>query len=156
MDTKAEGLFSDSVYLSVLGDIQKFIAGAVSKLKAGARHSLKDSDEIQAIHDHAKSLGAECMGTMSVVKQKDGRSRWVMFSSTAYQDRDGEIVSQKALADDVARMDASGEYGPLDWWHVNGLNLGRCDYNAMDGNVLIESGTFASEAIAEAVKASAK
>jgi len=95
------------------------------------------------------------MGTMSVVKQADGRSRWVMFSSTAYQDRDGEIVSQKALAEDVARADSTGEYGPLDWWHIPGVILGQCDYNAMDGKVLIESGTFASEEIAEAVKASA-
>jgi len=154
MDTQAEnsGPFSDSVYLAALGDIQKFITGAISKLKAGARHSAKDGDEIQAIHDHAKSLGAECMATMSVIKQKDGRSRWVMFSSTSYQDRDGEIVSQKAVADDVARLDALGDYGPLDWWHIDGLNLGQCDYNAMDGRVLIESGTFVNEAVGEAVK----
>lgn len=155
MDTQAEtpGMFSDSVYLSALGDIQNFIAGAISKIKAGARHSAKDNNDIQTIHDHAVSLGAECMGKMSVVKQADGKLRWVMFSSTAYQDRDGEIVSQKALADDVARMDALGDYGPLDWWHIDGLNVGPCDYNAMDGKVLIESGTFYSESVGEAVKA---
>lgn len=152
MGTKSTGLFSDSVYLSALGDLQKAFDNFAAKFKAGARHSAKDSSDIQTIHDHAVSLGAECMGKMSIVKQSDGKLRWVMFSSTAYQDRDGEIVSQKALADDVARMDASGDYGPLDWWHVNGLNLGHCDYNAMDGKVLIESGTFVSEAVGEAVK----
>lgn len=153
MDTKSTGLFSDSVYLAALGDLQKAFDNFAAKFKAGARHSAKDNSDIQTIHDHAVSLGAECMGKMSIVKQSDGRLRWVMFSSTAYQDRDGEIVSQKALADDVARADASGDYGPLDWWHIDGLKLGQCDYNAMDGKVLIESGTFVSEAVGEAVKA---
>lgn len=157
MDTQTEtpGLFSDSVYLAALSDFQKSFGELIAKIKAGARHSAKDNGDIQTIHDHSVSLGAECMGKMSVVKQSDGKLRWVMFSSTAYQDRDGEIVSQKALAEDVARADASKEYGPLDWWHIDGLNLGQCDYNAMDGKVLIESGTFVSESIGEAVKASA-
>jgi len=149
METKPTDLFSGSVYLAALSDLQKAFDSFAAKFKAGARHSAKDNSDIQTIHDHAVSLGAECMGKMSIVKQSDGKLRWVMFSSTAYQDRDGEIVSQKALADDVARADASGDYGPLDWWHVDGLILGHCDYNAMDGKVLIESGTFVSEAVGE-------
>lgn len=135
--------------------ISRVVKSVMSAFKAGARHSKSDTEMLQNIHDHATALGAQCTGSMSVLKQADGKLRWVMFSSTAYQDRDGEIVSQKALADDVARADATGEYGPLDWWHVPGLELGRCDFNALDGKVLIESGTFASEAIGEAVKASA-
>ena len=86
-----------------------------------------------------------------VFKDARGRWRWVAQSSTAYRDRDKEIVSTKALADDCARADASGHYGPLRWWHQPGLDLGECDFNAMVGPVLIESGTFYSDRIAQKV-----
>ena len=101
--------------------------------------------------------------TLFVFKQSDGHSRWVTFSSNAYRDRDKEIVSTAALEADVARADKEGDYGPLRWWHVGqpdpfaklpgpGADIGRCDYNAMHGRILVESGTFENERIAEAVK----
>jgi len=83
-----------------------------------------------------------------VFKDASGRYRWVAQSSTAYQDRDQEIVSTKALSDDCDWADQTGNYGPLRWWHSPGLDLGDCDFNAMHGRVLIESGTFFSETIA--------
>lgn len=89
--------------------------------------------------------------TLTITKDVRGQWRWVAISSTAYQDRDGEIVSQKALAADVARADADGDYGPLLWWHVPGAVLGQCDYNAMSGRCLVESGTFRSEALGAAM-----
>jgi 2'-5' RNA ligase len=90
-----------------------------------------------------------------VFKDKHDRWRWVTFSSTAYRDRDGEIVSTKALADDVARADADGQYGPLRWWHMPGVDIGDCDFNAVTGRVLVESGTFRDERIGERIKAAA-
>lgn len=107
--------------------------------KEGRRHSTKDEGMLQTIHDNAVELGASCP---MVMKQADGRWRWVMLSSNAYEDTDGEIVSLKALADDVERADRTGDYGVLDWWHMPTLKLGVCDFNAMQGNVLVESGTF--------------
>ena len=94
--------------------------------------------------------------SFAVYKDNAGRYRWVMTSSNAFRDRDGEIVSQKALAADVARADQDRQYGPLRWWHVGqpfgaGLDIGDCDYNAMAGRMLIESGTFRSPAIGAAV-----
>ncbi len=93
--------------------------------------------------------------TFRVFKDASGRYRWVAQSSSAFQDRDREIVSTKALADDCAFADQTGNYGPLRWWHAPGLDLGACDFNAMHGRVLIESGTFKSEAIALKVAANA-
>ena len=83
-----------------------------------------------------------------VFKDASGRYRWVAQSSTAFQDRDKEIVSTKALNDDCAYADKTGSYGPLRWWHTPGLDLGDCDFNAMHGRILIESGTFRSPSIA--------
>jgi len=87
-----------------------------------------------------------------VVKQADGAYRWVLFSSSSFQDRDGEIVSQKALQDDVDRADASGQYGPLRWWHVPGADIGDCDFNMLHGRVLVESGTFRDARVAQSMK----
>lgn len=89
--------------------------------------------------------------SFKVAKDRAGRLRWVAVSSTAFKDRDGEIVSTKALAQDCARADATGSYGPLRWWHVPGLDVGDCDYNAVAGRSLIESGTFRDERIGAAI-----
>lgn len=98
--------------------------------------------------------------SFTVYKDARGGYRWVMFSSNAFRDRDNEIVSTKALAQDVARADQDHSYGPLRWWHMGvpfgpGVDLGTCDYNAMVGKMLIESGTFASPAIGAAIAAKA-
>lgn len=94
---------------------------------------------------------SEKEASLSVFKDASGRFRWVLLSSNAYRDRDGEIVSIKALTEDVARADVDKDYGPLRWWHVPGLDIGDCDFNAMSGRMLVESGTFRSEAIGQSV-----
>lgn len=86
----------------------------------------------------------------SVFKDAAGVWRWIAVSSTAFRDTDREIVSTKALTDDCAHADATGEYGPLRWWHCPGVDIGDCDYNAVSGRSLIEMGTFRDEAIAQA------
>lgn len=117
----------------------------------------------------------------TVIKQ-GSEYRWVVVSSNAFKDREGEIVSEKALAADVDRMDADGQYGPLRWWHVGdvafnepgnwqtaqageGMDIGTCDFAALHDRMLIESGTFkaarfgdvdlSAEQIAQAVAANA-
>lgn len=92
----------------------------------------------------------------SVVKGADGRYRWILASSNAFRDKDQEIVSSKALEADVARADADGDYGPLLWWHEESLPLGQCDFNAMHGRFLIESGTFRSEPLGAAIASKAR
>lgn len=103
-----------------------------------------------------------------VFKQADGSYRWVTISSSAFRDRDGEVITQKALAEDVERCDTVKEYGPLRWWHIggweapdglenwqtwkatSGVDLGTCDFNMLHGKMLIESGTFKNPSIGKA------
>ena len=68
--------------------------------------------------------------------------RWLAISSTAYRDRDGEIVSTKALQNAVERTARRGDFGPLRFWHEPGLEIGTTDYQAVsnDGKYLVESG----------------
>jgi hypothetical protein len=99
----------------------------------------------------AEEAQSEREASLSVFKDASGRYRWILLSSTAHRDRDGEIVSTKALAQDVIRADADKDYGPLRWWHIPGADIGDCDFNALSGRMLVESGTFRSEVIGEAV-----
>jgi hypothetical protein len=152
-----EGITLDSIIDTLKG---------LFSTKAGARHSGKDNASVQAIHEAAVELGANC--GFSIFKAADGKYRWVLNSSTAFEDRDGEIVSTKAQESDVDRMDAVKEYGPLRWFHVgaprmetagdwesykagNGIDLGITDFSMMKGKTRIESGTFHSEKVAEAL-----
>jgi hypothetical protein len=99
-----------------------------------------------------------------VYKSADGTPRWLARSTTAYRDRDGEILSTAALDADSQRMTATAQYGPLRWWHVGwpnpdapgapwgpGLDLGTCDFSMQIGRTRVESGAFKSAALAAAV-----
>jgi hypothetical protein len=96
--------------------------------------------------------------SLVVYKDKNtGQDRWIITSSNGFRDRDGEIVATKALNDDVARSDETGDYGPLRWWHLDDppLDLGNCDFRMVHGHTLVESGTFKNHAIARTIKAAA-
>ena len=104
----------------------------------------------------------------TVFKDLSGRYRWLTVSSNRYQDREKEIVSEEALRKDVEYADDLGveSYGPLRWWHLGtfsfkdvrdwrtvvagpGVDLGRCDFNAVVDGFLVESGTFYDDRIGE-------
>lgn len=89
--------------------------------------------------------------TFTVFKDAQGRDRWAAITTTAYEDNDQEWISCKAIRAVVAAGDAApSSRGPLRFWHVPGLDLGDCDYQAAidDGRLLLESGTFRSSAAA--------
>ncbi|KKN85734.1 hypothetical protein LCGC14_0275390 [marine sediment metagenome] len=80
-------------------------------------------------------------------KQHDGQYRWVSISSTAFMDREFDIVSSKALersADSVVK-----DRGPLRFWHVRGVDFGNCDFAMHDGLCLIESGLWYNDAVSQ-------
>ena len=113
--------------------------------------------------EQAAALGLPVFGTnrgkeaLAVFKDARGAERWLSITTSAYQDRDGEWISRKAIAQAVQRGDETGQRGVLRFWHTPGLDFGDCDYQAaaQDGRFLIESGTFYSPAHAAVVKAAA-
>jgi hypothetical protein len=107
--------------------------------------------------------------SFAVFKDASGHYRWILRTTTAYRDRDREILSLKSLEADAERMTKTGQYGPLRYWHVGnpdpfhptapwgaGIDLGTCDYTAVIGRTAIESGTFFDDAIGAALSATAK
>lgn len=105
----------------------------------------------------------------TVTKDAKDEWRWTMMSTNAFEDRDGEVISYAALQKDLEASEKEftekGNYGPLRWWHVvsdpsnpvaTGLDLGLCDFRALEGRILVESGTFNDNRIGEAMASHAK
>lgn len=106
--------------------------------------------------------------SFTVFKSADGSYRWITRTTTAYKDRDDEIITTKTLETDAARMTATRQYGPLRYWHLGnpdpfdvvapwgpGVDIGDCDYSTVIGRTSIESGTFKSAQIGAAFAESA-
>lgn len=114
---------------------------------------------------------AEIESSFAVKETKQGNHRWTMFTSSSFKDRDGETISLAAHEKDTDLMWESKEFGTLDWFHLHplvwsktkgvdelpksvqehGLIVGDCDYSAMHGRIRIESGTFRSKEIGQAL-----
>lgn len=139
------------------------IAGARDRLRA-RRERTQERERKKRERDAKRQEQAAGKALFTVFKDARGQWRWIGLTSNGYEDRDAEYVSVKALSADVARADADGRYGPLRWWHMGspdptnaeapwgpGVDLGWCDFNAMSGPFLVESGTFVSEKVARAI-----
>lgn len=102
--------------------------------------------------------------SFTVYKSHDGTPRWLARTTTAYRDRDREIIAIKALDQDSQRMTAAGQFGPLRFWHLGrpdpldaaqpwgpGLDVGDCDFSIQIGTTRVESGTFKSAQLAQRI-----
>ena len=90
--------------------------------------------------------------SFTVFKDDKGADRWLAITTTAYEDKDREIISRNAIKEAVEVGDKTGKRGPLLYWHVAGLPMGECDFQAQGGpgdRFLIEGGTFRSKAMAQ-------
>jgi len=103
----------------------------------------------------------------SLVVQKDAKDqlRWILFTSSAFEDKDGEIVAEKALQRDCDQMELTGDYGELLFWHCDGdihaslgekearpyIPLGKCDFSMVSDKINIESGTFYDQEVGQKV-----
>ncbi len=77
---------------------------------------------------------------LKLYEQKDGRTRWLSISSGGFEDRDREVVSTAFLESAVKAADESGDRGPLLVYHIPGAQIGTCDFQALVGGFLLESG----------------
>lgn len=138
-------------------------AGGDDGSSVGGR--IVDAADVEAVAKQ-KGIGGAAVAPesfFSAFKGGDGRYRWVMISSNAYRDKDGEWLTQAAQDADVERMNRSGRFGTLDWWHTKikaadgrliPLDIGDCDQAVMLGRFRLESGTFRSEAVGASFAAS--
>jgi hypothetical protein len=138
---------------------------AGSKLSQGDWEQLMNAGQAEIVNGGYRLKAAS---TLAVFKDHTGAYRWLARTTTAYRDRDKEILSSDALDRDSARMTALKQFGPLRYWHLGdpdpydadqpwgrGLDLGDCDYSVLIGRTRVESGTFRDPVIAQKVAADA-
>lgn len=118
----------------------------------------------------------ELEGQLVTVKEVTSPYDWIMFTTSSFQDREGQTVTQKAHEQDIAFMEQSKSLGTIDWWHLhpvdfqylqskeevaklpqtvqeNGIIVGDCTFSAMYNHLRIEAGTYRSKEIKQAMGA---
>ena len=112
-------------------------------------------DKKKSTESTTKSYATNHDNMITLYKTEKGM-RWLAVSSTAYRDKDGEIVSIKALRDAVSR--SPKDLGPLRWWHEPGVDLGTTDFQTVtdDGKYLVESGMINDAKIGAAMQEALK
>jgi len=109
--------------------------------------------EIQSDIPCSERTCPQCDSQMQEVeeKQKIGRLaiyksgnvwRWLSVSNVAVEDKEGEIVSEKAYDDAIAAAYADNAFGELDLVHVDGTDVGSCDLMVRLDKQLIEGGEW--------------
>lgn len=83
------------------------------------------------------------IGRLLVFKDASGEDRWLSISTSAFEDRDNEIIPTALIERDIERSEKADK-GPLRIWHIPDADIGDCDFQGMEGRFLIESGTFRS------------
>lgn len=90
----------------------------------------------------------------TVFKAADGKPRWLATFSNNFEDRDGEIISEKAWDGWLKRVNMGLVPMPELWiGHIPGTKHGQADLVFAVGNFVVASGTFdATEEANAAVK----
>lgn len=79
----------------------------------------------------------------SVIRQADGRYRWLSISCTSVLNRVGEIDSRALFDSFVAHAQETGEYPYRTFFHQGqALRTGQADFLARDDDVFITSGLY--------------
>jgi len=86
--------------------------------------------------------------------EHDGKAYWVAISSTAFRDREKEIVSREAMDYAIKFADETGLRGFLNLYHIPTVKLGACDIMMRVDEVLLEAGRWFDNEYANAVRRS--
>ncbi len=83
------------------------------------------------------------MTRTKIIRQDDGRVRWLSVSCTSVLNRVGEIDSRALFDSFVAHAEETGEYPYRTFYHQGkALKTGMADFLARDGNAYITSGLY--------------
>ena len=86
---------------------------------------------------------SEARTRTKVIRQADGRVRWLSQSCTSVLNRVGEIDSKALFDSFVAHAEETGEYPYRTFYHQGeALKTGQADFMARDGSVFITSGLY--------------
>jgi hypothetical protein len=75
----------------------------------------------------------------------------MLLTGSCFKDRDREIISAASIDAGVDEMDAKGDYGQLDLYHVP-IYVGKCLTSGRQGGFLVELGEWYDTPIAQAAR----
>lgn len=76
------------------------------------------------------------------IKQINGEPWFFAWSTNAFQDREQEIFSTKALEKYVAEAEKLDDRGFFNVWHISNTDFARKKWQGVVGRILVESGPF--------------
>ena len=85
-------------------------------------------------------------------KTLNGEQWWFQWTTNAFQDRDGEIFTTKALTDFVERHQDDDVKGEFWYRHIPGSKFGTVKWQAMVGRFLAQAGPFDDTPTGQAFK----
>ena len=96
-----------------------------------------------SVSEEFKPIEQPARTRTSVIRQADGRVRWLSVSCTSVLNRVGEIDSKALFDSFVEHARSTGEYPYRTFYHQGeALKTGQADYMARDGSVFITSGLY--------------
>lgn len=98
----------------------------------------------QAAEAAAEQVAKALRGTSDdVTGFKVAGNHWLAVWSNNFMDRDGEIFTQKAIDDYIARVDMGVVKPPELWvWHIPGTRIGQAEKVARHGHFVLSWGSF--------------
>lgn len=116
-----------------------------------AGETVKCHESVEQAEAHMRALYANVDKGQFVVKEVGGVYYWTGHPSTNARDRAGEIVSAKALRDDVADTSPRDNPAPLRYGHLK-VRIGpEPDWRGVVRGVLVEAGHFDDTPLAKGI-----
>ncbi len=118
------------------------------KLKGVAKTIFKGKDEPP--EDDTIRIGDTPFGI--AVKDVHGEPWHFTWSTNAFEDREGEIFTTKALEDFVLENEQKEDKGKFNLWHIPGTNFAQKQWQGVIGRFLIEAGPYLDNVAGQAAK----
>ena len=84
------------------------------------------------------------------VKNVNGQPWIIAYSTNAFEDREKEIFSTKALEKYVTQAEQKNDRGYFNFWHIPGTDFAEKQWQAVPGRFLVEAGPFLDNEIGQA------
>lgn len=149
--------------VTMMKDLLKFMGDQLDEATQALNEPASAVDSLFGYKEYKEPSGSQFLTT-----KEGSHYRWTMITGSAFQDRDGEIISTKAFEQDCNEMELTGDYGELLWWHCDGtkhatdkevrpyLPLGKCDTSLVYEKLNIESGLYYDDEVGKVFEEHAK
>lgn len=81
-------------------------------------------------------------GSFTSFKDSEGRWRWLIINTNKFEDREGEIFSEKAHKEYIYFVERTGQYPDLWLWHTPGTRIGQANLVDYVDGFVVHSGVY--------------